>query len=92
MPRTGEAAPERMTAWRCIGCGKLDSPQPCIGVCKDRKVELVDALAYDALRDELAQLERFVRFIASVKPRPEAVGATLEEFRRQARKLLDGLS
>lgn len=85
-------APERLTAWRCIGCGKLDAPQPCIGVCKDRKVELVDALACDALRDEFAQLERFVRFIASVKPRPEAVGATLEEFRRQARKLLDGLS
>ena len=88
MPQARDPTPERLTAWRCIGCGKLDAPQPCIGVCKDRKVELVDALAYDALRDELAQLERFVRFIASVKPRPEAVGATLEAFRREARKLL----
>jgi hypothetical protein len=89
---TDDPAPERLTAWRCIGCGRFEAPKPCIGVCKDRKVEFVDALAYDALREELAQMERFVRFIASVKPRPQAVGATLEEFRRRARELLGGRS
>ena len=28
-------------AWQCIGCGKLEAPQTCIGVCKDRKVFMV---------------------------------------------------
>ena len=32
---------EYMKAWQCIGCGKLDGPQDCIGICQDRKVELV---------------------------------------------------
>src|SRR5262252_1688753 len=38
---------ERIKAWQCIGCGRLDGPQPCLGVCQDRKVELVPASAYD---------------------------------------------
>jgi hypothetical protein len=25
-------------AWQCIGCGKIEAPQACIGVCQDRKV------------------------------------------------------
>ncbi|UGB39566.1 hypothetical protein [Frateuria soli] len=27
--------------WQCIGCGRIEAPQPCIGVCKDRKVFMV---------------------------------------------------
>src|SRR3546814_10522694 len=41
---TGEPAmPEPIIAWQCIGCGKLEAPQTCIGVCEDRKVELLPA-------------------------------------------------
>ena len=29
---------EYIQAWQCIGCGKIEAPQPCIGVCRDRKV------------------------------------------------------
>lgn len=58
-------------AWQCIGCGKLEAPQPCIGVCKDRKVFIVGKDEHDrvlaqnqALRDQLqrahAMLQRFV--------------------------------
>ena len=28
-------------AWQCIGCGKIEAPQPCIGVCQDRKILMV---------------------------------------------------
>jgi hypothetical protein len=35
----------RVKAWPCIGCGKIEAPQTCIGVCHDRKVEFADALA-----------------------------------------------
>jgi uracil-DNA glycosylase len=25
-------------AWQCVGCGKIEAPQTCIGICQDRKV------------------------------------------------------
>jgi len=53
MPRSEETA-QRVTAWECVGCGKIDAPQPCIGICQDRKVEFVYADEYDRA---LAQLE-----------------------------------
>ena len=47
--------PERIKVWQCIGCGRIDDPKPCIGVCKDQKVEYVLAVDHDrevnALRD-----------------------------------------
>lgn len=49
------SAAQRVTVWRCIGCGRIEGPQPCIGVCEDRKAEIVYAADYD---DALAQLER----------------------------------
>ena len=50
MQELGHPSPERMKAWQCIGCGKLDGPQNCIGVCQDRRVELVYAADYDKLQ------------------------------------------
>lgn len=47
---------ESIGAWRCIGCGKLEAPQNCIGVCQDQRVELVYAADYAALADELARM------------------------------------
>jgi len=40
-------------AWQCIGCGRIEAPQPCIGICQDRKVEFVYASEH---RDTVAQL------------------------------------
>jgi hypothetical protein len=25
-------------AWQCIGCGRIEAPQTCVGVCRDRKI------------------------------------------------------
>ena len=48
---------DRIAGRRCIGCGKVDAPQPCVGVCQDRKVELVLAGDYDALLARTQELE-----------------------------------
>jgi len=86
---------DTVTVWQCIGCGKIEAPQTCIGVCQDRKVELVyagdhaDALV--ALEDVTAQrdrLARLVRRIACTTPRPGDAEATLQAFRTQAREQL----
>jgi hypothetical protein len=48
---------ERIKAWQCIGCGKIDAHQPCIGVCQDQKVDLVYAYDYDRALARTAELE-----------------------------------
>ena len=47
---------ERMTAWQCVGCGRIEDAQPCIGVCKDRKINFVYAEEYDWVLAELARI------------------------------------
>src|ERR1019366_9504969 len=44
---------ERISAWQCIGCGRIEGPQPCVGVCQDKKVTFVSAEAYDAVAARL---------------------------------------
>jgi hypothetical protein len=57
-------------AWQCIGCGKIEAPQPCIGVCRDKKILMVGKEEHEralaegaALRAQLmrahAMLQRF---------------------------------
>ncbi len=64
-----------VTAWRCIGCGRIDTPAPCIGICQDEKVEFVDAadhrhvLARLQLEQQRAEaLVVLVRKLAHTKP------------------------
>lgn len=57
---------DAITAWQCIGCGRIEAPEPCIGVCRDRRVELVDAEEYRRLDDELRALERRTRRLEAV--------------------------
>ena len=83
---------DTVVVWQCIGCGKIEAPQTCIGVCQDRKVELVyagdhaDALvALDEVTAQRDRLAAFVRRIACTTPRPGDAEATLQAFRVQAR-------
>jgi hypothetical protein len=43
-------------AWQCIGCGKIEAPQPCIGVCRDRKIFMVGKDDYEHARNEIEAL------------------------------------
>lgn len=79
---------ERIVGWRCIGCGKVDAPRPCVGICQDRKVELVDAADYDALRARVQALEAALALIARVTPREGAMAASWRALQERARVLL----
>jgi hypothetical protein len=79
---------ERIAGWRCIGCGKVDAPQPCVGVCQDRKVELVLAGDYDALLARTQDLESALALIARITPREGEWEASWRALQERARQLL----
>ncbi|MFT3736264.1 MAG: hypothetical protein QM776_14795 [Rhodocyclaceae bacterium] len=84
-----------MKAFQCIGCGKLDGPQNCVGVCQDRRVELVYAAEYDALQKQLdeanAVIEKLaaqMREIVSTTPRNAAWERNYRALQERARVAL----
>lgn len=52
----GAAEAGYVQAWQCIGCGRIEAPQPCIGVCRDRKVLLVGKEEHDCALAEIQRL------------------------------------
>ena len=90
---------ERLTAWRCIGCGRLEAAQPCIGVCQDRPVDLVYADDYDRTAAELAAaraqaeaLARFAREVAYTTPRAGEWESSYRALQRSARAALRSMA
>ena len=86
---------DTVTVWQCIGCGKIEAPQTCIGICEDRKVELVHAwdhadalIALEESNEQRERLAAFVRRVACTSPKQGDSEATLRAFREQARALL----
>ena len=86
---------ETFKAWQCIGCGRIDGPQNCIGVCRDRKVELVYASELQAsqariasLRDECAALHAFVRQLAGTTPRDGQWERSFRSLQERAKAIL----
>jgi len=86
---------ERLTAWQCIGCGRLEGPQPCIGVCQDRRIELVRAADHDAVLERAARAEQraavlgeFVRRLATTTPREGEWERGYRALQARARELL----
>ncbi len=85
-----------ITAWQCIGCGRLEAPQQCVGICQDRKVELIGAWDYaDAVaaleeaRDRIAILESALGRLAHVTPRDGTWKESYLALQTHARKILD---
>lgn len=85
-------------AWQCIGCGSVEAPQTCIGICQDRKVEFVYAQEYegaltqlDAVRGRASALEAFARRLAQTKPHDAAWEDCYRRFQEEARGLLTTL-
>ena len=79
---------ERIAGWRCIGCGRVDAPRPCVGVCQDRRCELVVAADYDALRARCEALASVLSLIARITPRDGEWQASWEALQRRAREAL----
>ena len=53
---------ETVEAWQCVGCGRLQAERPCIGVCTDKKIELVQAADYAALAWRVEATEGAIGF------------------------------
>ena len=73
---------EPITAWQCIGCGRLEAYANCVGVCQDRRIELVSGWDYaeavtrlEAAIERIAALESLVAKLANTTPRDDAYRA-----------------
>jgi hypothetical protein len=78
-------------AWQCIGCGRLEALQPCVGVCRDRRVRLVAAEDYEAAAERTrvaGAALALVRRLASTHPRGERWRESFEPFQREAQAIL----
>lgn len=91
----GNESTGRLTAWQCVGCGKIESPQPCIGVCQDRKVEFVYAFEYEEalaqvarIREQAKVFETLVRQLAFTTPRKGEWERSYRALQDQARRTL----
>jgi hypothetical protein len=82
-------------AWQCIGCGKIEAPQTCIGVCQDRKVEFVYAFEHEEALAQLSVARRqaealgtLVRRLARTNPHIDAWEHSYRALQDQARGIL----
>jgi hypothetical protein len=55
---------ERLSALFCIGCGRIDVLEPCVGACDERLVDLVLAKDHDEAR---AQIGKAVQHVAMLR-------------------------
>lgn len=86
-------------AWQCIGCGKIEAPQTCVGICQDRKVQFVYAFEHEEvlaqarhaqLRTEA--LEAVIRQLAFTTPRNGEWERSYRALQEQARRVLSTLA
>ena len=78
----------RLKAWQCVGCGRLESQETCLGICRDVPVHVVSAADYDALRAELDELRLFLSQVARLRPREGEWERTGRAIQARARRLL----
>jgi hypothetical protein len=90
---------EHVTAWQCIGCGRIDGPQTCVGICRDRKVDFVYAFDHDEVLAQLALSRRqadaltaLVRQLAYTTPRGSEWERTYRALQARARQTLEALA
>ncbi len=76
-------------AWQCIGCGKIEAPQTCIGVCQDRRIELVNADEYRAAQARIKELETLIRQLALTTPRTGEWERSYRALQTRARQTLE---
>ena len=88
---------EYIEAWQCIGCGRLEAAQNCIGICEDRKVQFVYAGEHEQMLAELAALRQrmegfagFLRRLAWTTPRAGEWEHSYRAMQQEARRLIAG--
>jgi hypothetical protein len=90
---------ERMTAWQCIGCGRIEGTQPCVGICQDRRMDFVYASAYDEALAQLALVRRrtevlvaLIRQLACTAPREREWERNYRALQTRAQRTLEMLA
>lgn len=83
-----QAGVTHIKAWQCIGCGKIEAPQTCIGVCQDRRIELVYADEYGAAQARINELEALIRQLALTTPRAGEWERSYRALQTRARQTL----
>ncbi|RFF33025.1 hypothetical protein [Wenzhouxiangella sediminis] len=81
----------RFKAWECVGCGRIEAPQPCLGICQDRAVELVHADDYERLQADNRQMRELILRLARTSPREGQWEAGYRALQSRALDLLDRL-
>ena len=86
---------ERIAAWQCIGCGRIEAPQNCIGICQDRRVEFVYASEHEATARDLEAAQQHIeassallRRLAWSRPRDDEWERSYRALQAEARELL----
>jgi hypothetical protein len=83
--------------WGCPRCGRVDAPQPCLGICVRRPglvADITEYREYAAEAQGAAEADRlltaFAHVVGGLHPRPGREQQTLDGLRERARTLLDG--
>jgi hypothetical protein len=79
---------DRIKVWQCVGCGRIDDPQPCVGICRDVKVEYVLAADHDRAVEALLKV---ARAIARTTPREGECVRHWRALQAQARRALESV-
>jgi hypothetical protein len=84
-----------VSVWQCIGGGRIESPQPCIGVCGDRQVRFVTVADHEQALDRLngaqqkaAALERLLVRLTRTSPRDGGWERCYTTYQAQVRRLI----
>ena len=90
---------ERVTAWQCIGCGRIEGAQPCVGICQDRRMDFVYAFDYDEVLAQLALMRQrteplvaLVRQLACMTPRDGEWERNYRALQTRAQRALEALA
>jgi len=75
-------------AWECIGCGRIEGVQPCIGICQDRRVEFVYASEYAQVVAQLQSVTALVRQLAWTHPINGEWEQSFRALQQRARRVL----
>lgn len=82
----------RIKVWQCVGCGRIDDPQPCVGICRDEKREYIPAEDHDAAmaeaQEELEVLRQIARELATITPREGEWERNYRALQARARAVL----
>ena len=88
--------PAVIEGWGCPRCGRIDAPQPCLGICVRRPglvADVAEYREYAAQAQRTAETERplaaFAHVVAGVHPRPGREQQTVESLRSRAREPLE---